>query len=719
MHSLANDSYTLGFSDDYRRLEYLGKSTNLLSENQPPIFEVCFLNSAGKSVVFTSDQARKTECNDNGKRKTVKYHDFGEVSLTVVLSVEFNQNDSLFHWQIAVNSDFGQLHWIQAPCLKVKDNFEDSPISGNNSIMLPYNEGVLVKNIDFRKTHGWHFHEPEYPSAGNYSMCPGMMSTPIMAVISESGSLYFAAHDREQKTRCLDFFRQDDGIYLLLRLYPGISGSSYCSPDDTVLGVFSGDWYAASEIYRNWFEKYGSSGFVPISENKDLPDWYDESPVVVAYPVRGHHDTDDMSPNRLFPYINGIKYIKEISEKTSSNVMALLMHWEGTAPWAPPYVWPPYGGENALGEFRDALHTSGNYLGLYCSGLGYTKKSNLVDYNCESIIDKDKLKSFFCAPADGSEPISQICTAQRSGYDLCPATDFCRETIISETKKIKDFGVDYIQLMDQNHGGTPYFCYSQKHGHPPVPGKWESDALKEILEDINKYLPERKVLIGCESAAAETFIPHLQFSDNRFELNYLLGEPIPLYSFLYHKYLNNFMGNQVLAEEIFDCRQSKDNLMFRLAYSFVAGDFLTIVIGDDGGVLWAWGQKDFSSDYMPDTDEVLSFVKTLNEWRTGFAKQYLHTGKMIQPLNILCDNQKTIIAGRRKFNVPAVLTSRFESSCGHKGQILVNYTHEKATVKCDGCEGKKIYKDPINSDFEFVTGSYVEIPPLTAYLIEE
>ena len=42
---------------------------------------------------------------------------------------------------------------------------------------------------------------------------------------------------------------------------------------------------------------------------------------------------------------------------------------------------------------------------------------------------------------------------------------------LNQSIAVAKAGVDYIQLLDQNHGGTPYFCYSRKHNHPPVPGK--------------------------------------------------------------------------------------------------------------------------------------------------------------------------------------------------------------------------------------------------------
>ena len=93
-----------------------------------------------------------------------------------------------------------------------------------------------------------------------------------------------------------------------------------------------------------------------MRENSDMPSWIKESPLVVIYPPRSVRGTGYMGPNEYFPYVKGLKYLDDLEEDTDSKIMAFLPYWEGTAPWAPPFVWPPFGGEDMFLDFVEGLH---------------------------------------------------------------------------------------------------------------------------------------------------------------------------------------------------------------------------------------------------------------------------------------------------------------------------------------------------------------------------
>ena len=171
------------------------------------------------------------------------------------------------------------------------------------------------------------------------------------------------------------------------------------------------------------------------------------------------------------------------------------MHWEGTAPWAPPIVWPPYGGEEELKKLIDALHSRGDILGVYTSGLGWTINSNVVDnYNTQEYFDKHNLKEEMCISPSRPFPIRIYVRRSVPATTCAPPANLQRETVKQQVRFMVGVGIDYIQLMDQNHGGTSYFCYSQKHDHPPMPGKWQTDAVRSLLSEVNKETD--KVLFG-------------------------------------------------------------------------------------------------------------------------------------------------------------------------------------------------------------------------------
>jgi hypothetical protein len=225
-------------------------------------------------------------------------------------------------------------------------------------------------------------------------------------------------------------------------------------------------------------------------------------------------------------------------------------------------------------------------------------------------------------------------------------------------------GIDYAQILDQNHGGGQYLCYSRDHGHPPMPGSWMTENMQKLLSDWNKAAPG--MLFGCESAAAEPFLGNLLFSDNRFELNYHLGTPVPLYAYIYHEYLHNFMGNQVCCPlDVFS-----DTLRYRLAYSFVAGDCLTLVVNPEGELLPHWGSRD---GVNPDKEKTLKFIKNLLKLYKTKAKPYLLYGKMEKSLPVICSNACYSSCFGEDIFLPSVYSAAW-SYQGKNVQILVNPT---------------------------------------------
>lgn len=544
-----------------------------------------------------------------------------------------------------------------------------------------------------------------------------------MAYYSPEGGLYFGAHDKDAHLKTVEQYPCEDGIRLEYRLFPGGVTGKYHMPYEMVLGVFDGDWYAAADIYRNWLESTQQVLPKKLYENPDLPDWMHQSPVVALYPVRGTKDTGDMTPNRYYPFVNAIPYIDALHDELDSAIMALPMHWEGTAPWAPPYVWPPLGGEAGFRKFVDALHANGNLVGVYCSGIGWTMESYLEpSYNTEERYKKEDYASIMCQTPKGEIVQSKIIGYPiRSGYDMCSANSRVADIVVEEVKKIAQSGCDYAQYFDQNLGGNSCICYAKTHGHPPAPGKWQGDAMVDMFRRINHAIKQMgsQMVIGCELAAAEPFIAYLPYNDLRFNINYFYGKPVPAYAYLYHEYINNFMGNQNSVSAAVDSAENPDNLLFRTAYSFTAGDMMTVVLADEGCIHWDW---DCEWDVTPpDQRQIKTLIRNLNAWRTGAAKPYLHYGKMQIPQPIQTDGEFQLkLKSGWAHTYQNLLTSKWMAPDGKQAQVVVNFSAapKTFTIHAD-CQSVRMYSDAKgeNTAVCAADGEF-SVPPLSALLLE-
>ncbi|MBO4732937.1 MAG: hypothetical protein J5662_00520, partial [Clostridia bacterium] len=464
---------------------------------------------------------------------------------------------------------------IRTPC-KLKGD------GGRDTIFWPTLEGTIIERANDNK----YYTDAAFKFGGGYTgLAPAGTSMQFMAIYSDEGGLYLGTHDKDCNFKDFEFFFEDnDTVRFECTHYVG-GCKNYDMPYPVVIREFKGDWQDAAEIYRDWL--YGSGMELPekMSARKDIPQWLLDSPVLMIYPVRGGTDKDcdeDMSENCYYPYSNILPVVDKYGKSFESKIMALMMHWEGSAPWSNPYVWPPHGD---LADFKytvNELHKRGNLIGLYASGIGITTKS--VKDRSYDITDRyinENWSEAVCRDSKGNEiPVTEL-SFVRSGFEVCP---YCKKTVdttVDEVLKIAEADVDYFQAFDQNIGGMAHFCWSKEHGHPCAPGKWITDSMVKMLEKIRQAIDGagKKMLIGCELAACEPLMKYLVCNDLRWFITFRQGRPVPAYNYIYHEYVCNFMGNQNELEKttVFDA--APDNLLYRTAYSFLAGDILSVTLG--------------------------------------------------------------------------------------------------------------------------------------------
>lgn len=726
-----NKFYTLhmdGHRGTVRQL-YMGDEPLLHpSEADEPLFRLRFRDRSknGDIVEFNAHQAKQVQCRQATDSIIFHFDRFPQKGLRTEVVIRTSKKSPDIHWNIRVfnKEDDKYLDHIDFPRLVVPNDLIG--LGGRGRLFWPAQEGCLVDDIDFRSRGGVQHQDLGFPSAGWGGSYPTSAQMQFMAHYNDKAGLYLATHDPYGGQKGFEFTKTEkNGILLELRLFSNGTQGDYQLPYDVVTSVFHGDWYDAADLYRNWVLKSDLPLPPKIAENPDLPEWYHDSPVVITYPIRGKFDMGDMTPNQLYPYENALPIIDRYAQELDSRIMALLMHWEGSAPWAPPYVWPPYGGEEKLNDFIHGLHAKDNLIGLYASGIGYTLRSNTdTTYNNYREYEEKGLKRVMKVAPNGELAWNNVCAgtyAQRLGWDMCPANKFVTDVVASQVRQIARHEVDYVQYFDQNLGGGAYHCYGDKeHNHPYGPGEWLTKAMQHVLDSccIAANLSDRKMLVGCEAAAAEPFMKYLRFNDARATINLSVGIPVPAYAYVYHEYVNNFMGNQNQVSGCINHELSPYNLLQRLAYAFVAGDMLTLIIRDDGDLIWDWdGAWD---GFMPNQHQTIELVRNLNSWRRHAGKDFLVYGQMLKPLEFSGSYPVPMYNKQvwRDILFASVFTSRWEFR-GHKAQFFVNYLPDmEQTIHLHEKPRKaRLHTNPSDTEGTPLRTADIVLPPLSAVMI--
>ncbi len=724
---IQNQFYTLQLNEKNGAIKSFkntnGKEFICYTENRD-LFTLTFFNQKTEKFFVSSNTAKSCDIKEIAEDTVeISYIGLGGYDINAQAYVRIEENSPFIYWSMKIQNNTAlHLDKIDFPKVIVPNDLVAT--GGNGRIFTSMMEGLVVEDVEIRD-HLKIAENCNDMATGWRGAYPGACPTQFSAYYSHEGGLYFAAHDNHCNPKIIEYYKQDGGVKLEFKLCPGTNNTkNFAYEYEMVLGVFEGDWYDAAEIYRTFIESSGLITLPKLKDNQNIPNWLKTSPIIVCYPVRGQVDSEfeEKDEWEYYPYTKATPYLKGLHEDLDSVIMPLLMHWEGTAPWAPPYVWPPYGDYSNFEQFITEMHEGGNLVGVYCSGISWSQWSTLIPaYNKEAEFEAEGWKD--AVIVGPSQELQFTWKWIRYSYELCPSCQKTKDVAVKEFEKIvSNCDVDYVQFFDQNVGGASYHCYAKNHNHSFGAGKWMNEEMLKIAdgmhEVLKKYNKNDKVLIGCEANAAEPFVNHFVFNDSRHNIDYGYGNPVPAYNYIFHEYVSNFMGNQNTSYPIVDIEKYPENVYYRFAHSFVQGDILTIVLKDQGKIHWDW----CTPWEVPEIDqkEIKAFIREMNAWRKNIAKPSLQFGRMVKPFAYECGvyNEKIRYCGEH--NYPSVESTCFEVEGGKKQQLFVNFLPYEQTIKVKVDGEVKIYEDAFGKNVRVVNEKEIALtlPARSVRMIE-
>ena len=668
--------FDLSFDSDGRLCYLCADGMEFANTGSSRLFTVQLRDFAGNPVRLSREDF--TQCRV-GESSGLWELTFSGVQLlpqiSVKLSVRCDGEESRWSLEVFLDREELAVEWMSFPEVPLLR----PPAS---TFLLPYAEGTMVSDLEKRQNVSYFScREASYPLTGVSNFYPGPAAMQFEALCNPGGSgLYFGVEDRLHSPKTIDFMPDGaDGFYPFIQHF---TGGAAKTGYDTIIRGFHGNWQDAAEIYRDYLEK---NDLLPAKLADRAPQWLMEHPVLLIYPVKGYGiDHGDMSFNEFYPYDRALPVIGKYRELWKHPLMPLLIHWEGTAPWAPPYVWPPAGGVEMLQNFIDRMHAEGNRVGLYCSGIGWTQQS-MIDrsYDRRREFEEKELINEVCRGPHG-EAFALVCngpSSQRIGYELCPSRKFTVDTVCGQVSSAAEASVDYLQYFDQNQGCASPLCYSKKHGHPDLPGAWATADMRELL---HKAVDSGKgMVIGCENAAAQPYTDSCKLNDLRYHLAWGAGGmPVPLYPYLFHEYTAGFSGNGVCLAWWIDMEKTPFFLLWQLAWNFAYGNFLSVVLKNGGDIHWNWAIP--WTDPMPEQEPICKLMANLARLRRELSENYLAAGRMLKAPEVECGTNTVYPYNFAPVEVPRIVASSWQGIDGKIITILVNYNAEDETCTVSG-----------------------------------
>jgi len=690
----------------------------LASASDHPVFALQYLSEDREYRYVDSRSASKPSvtCSktDDGQTLTLSFARVGGQDLDVTLTVRASTQESLSRWTCTVRNGAGiQIVDVQFPFVVVPlDGAVVLPAGHAGSLMT----GETLGNLATDEPRQWHF----IPEHGNSPHYPGRVFAQFLAWYGDLAGVYLACEDTEGNVKLIKPLRREPGLRLgLAHIGDWPIDGERTLEYEVLLGSFTGDWYDAADLYRNWSLK--QKWATPLTKRTDTPQWLLDSPPHITIRLQGYVDAGPAPAIEEFlPYEKCIPLLAGIAEGVGAPLVAVLMSWERGGPWVYPDCFPPVGGDESLTRFAHLARERGWHVGSFCNGTRWVMKHLYNDYDGGEYFERNHGERGVCRRHDGDMWAERWDANWRPSYICCMAQEQTKQIARDFVKRLIGWGMESIQFFDQNCNAATFPCFASDHGHPPVPGKWMTQAMVDLIGDFVQAAQEAGdpgVIQSTECACNEYCLPLFQQSDVR------LSPPssgqrdfIPLYHYLFHEstILHGMMstGGEPYA------------LPIRNAWNGVWGENPGAVMTGDGTLL---NRETFNwADWEPkvgSNDDALEMMRTVTAMRRGPGRDFLVYGRMQRPGQV----ETEIVRwehNERQYEVPAVAHAAWQTPDGRQGVVLANWTTEERSVTVsDSRLGEAAVLHTCGRTAERVEaatgpdGFTVTVPPLACVLV--
>ena len=654
-------------------------------EPKEPFWKIILLTSENKIKELIPEEGKLKIFTDEKSKKDVKIvyeYEFPESKSVEVIIEGKLKTKGISAWKIEVkNNSDNIIRYIEFPRFSIKDD--------NGNLAFPLGKGILIKNPSQNKGLSNMVNYYGFDAGGGYYPC-SLQTMQFFTYYSDKGGLYFATHDSKCFMKQFRYEPESGGFLNFVLKVPvenmKTKGNSYSQTWDTIIGIYEGDWYDASLIYRDWAIKQLWCQKGPIYKRKDIPEWFKNNILWLsawlqpksAYYLPNYYPElikERGIENLLSQYTPPSEYVIKFKKYFLDENETMGFQWYAWNIQSPWYMEFPHYGQKFDPNFPELCphkETPEEVLKMLKENIRTIPYVNTYLWE-KCVPSYEKAKLYAVKNEDGSVKIGYSRKDNENknweNVAMCPFTEWYQEMqaklLSSLLKEVKFDGL----YLDQITAVAPQLCFDSSHGHPVGGGSWWVEGYRKLIEKVRKKVREvNPDAILTSEANTEPFIDLL---DGNLAITPTFSNEVPLYKVVYGDY-----------SIVYGRKPSLDMLKNRISFDAMMG--LSFINGEQIGWFSAGEvvKTLLKEEFEPQREYMKKIIKGIK-----FARKFLIEGRYQKPLKIDIEGEykeleftTNLATYPYSFTLSSVLSSLYKSYDNELCFVLTNYTDKNCKI---------------------------------------